>query len=153
MPNPTTVSGEVERLNPYARLWFDYGAGAAVAQVLIETGKLPFEPTEDWLKSRFEITPETADEFEADHAKALQALRVEPPSDVEQGDAPDTITILKRQIAERDEVLREARILLFDSLYHLRLDDGAAIYDRKAKALRAKLSALIGNEGVSPQPI
>jgi hypothetical protein len=80
----------------------------------------------------------------------VAALRVEPPSDVAQVmadfkagdmDGGGTIAALERivsqqalQIAERNEVLREARTALTDGDYH------------PNSPLIAKLSALIGNE-------
>jgi hypothetical protein len=156
MPNRTTVSGEVER--PIENL----------VDMLIQAAR------EREAASRLPDCIAGADRrLTGAKEKLLQSLRVEPPSDVaglverldqlrvilKSGDyngadlmrawcammdAKDTIVSLQLQIAERDKVLREARSFITER-GKLDLDWDAVA---ETSDILAKLSTLIGNEGV-----
>ena len=86
------------------------------------------------------------------------AARIDPETDKAGGlwysrwwGAMERVEALERELAhlrtpatdtEAMRLLMEANNLLFDSLYHLRLDDGAKKYHEKAVALRARIDAL-----------
>jgi hypothetical protein len=158
MPNPTTVSGEVERVAramQNAELSDGEGNTYRLFDLLDFSGE----------NKAVTITRQLAE-------AALQALCVEPPSDVapecikqlrdhqqqldphgEMVGVPrqaldetfDFIISLQRQIAERDEALREARGFITER-GKLDLDWDAVA---ETSDILAKLSALIGNGEVS----
>jgi hypothetical protein len=189
MPNPTTVSGEVERVartmqnaelsdgegNTY-RLFdlLDFSgenkavtitrqlAEAALSALRVEP---PYEPDGSDAPIRDSVEPPSDVAELPEAAVRTWALRLCETVQIEAGqitlfwaegfvrqlhrafsrDEADTILSLQRQIAERDEVLREARDCIAVSFHE------AMVYaDYKTNhEVIAKLSALIGNGEVS----
>jgi hypothetical protein len=134
MPNPTTVSGEVERVA-------DAIVAAIKADCTKPDGSCYAVGNRDAMEVDGEFDPEAI-------AHAVLALRVEPPSDVAEivghlrkfndfklQRAADKLEQQALQIAERDEVLRGTRKILSQM----------PGFEKQV----AKLSALIGNEEVS----